>query len=317
MKDRACTLFGDTTQEELNSCIQLLALSLVQHRAKCAFVPFRESIEHMRPGDESEEIAGLFVESSSVMEEALEAVRILAAEPPPEPEPETPAEPLEKRRQLRINVTAPIKVLWPSQDIPTRANLKDISWGGAAFVVDEVRMDSGDTLQLLLPGTKGSPINIEAKVLRTWKLDDGQGEGVAVRFSSLATTDEDELEEVLKLLAQSADSDGLRQHARLTQRLDIQFHGADDLHATLDDISAGGLGVTVPDPLQIGQSIQAVISTLDEECSLKLRARVVRLEPVKMGNVELYHAGLKFEHHSEELAELTSKLIDEMVSGRR
>ena len=78
-----------------------------------------------------------------------------------------------------------------------------------------------------------------------------------------------------------------------------------------------GLGVTVPDPLQIGQSIQAVISTLDEDCSLKLRARVVRLEPVKMGNVELYHAGLKFEHPSEELAELTSKLIDEMVSGRR
>jgi hypothetical protein len=40
------------------------------------------------------------------------------------------------------------------------------------------------------------------------------------------------VEEVLKLLAQSSDSEGLRQHARPTQRLDIQFDG-DEYHATL------------------------------------------------------------------------------------
>jgi c-di-GMP-binding flagellar brake protein YcgR len=117
-------------------------------------------------------------------------------------------------------------------------------------------------------------------------------------------------------LAESADSNGLRQHARLTQRLDIQFDG-DELHATLEDISAGGLGVTVPDPLQIGQSLQAVISTFDEDYTLKLRARVVRQEPIKMGKTELYHAGLKFEHPSEELNQLTRELVRKMaVSGR-
>ena len=65
----------------------------------------------------------------------------------------------------------------------------------------------------------------------------------------------------------------------MTQRLDIQFDGAQELQSTLDDISSGGLGITVPDPLQLGQSVQTVISTLDESCSLKLRARVVRQEP--------------------------------------
>ena len=80
----------------------------------------------------------------------------------------------------------------------------------------------------------------------------------------------------------------------------------------------GGLGITVPDPLQIGQSLQAVISTLDESCSLKLRARVVRQDSQKFGNMEFYHAGLKFEQPSEELHELTSELIRTMstLGGR-
>jgi c-di-GMP-binding flagellar brake protein YcgR len=316
MTQRANSLLGDATQEELNACIRLLAMSVVQHRAASGFVPFRDSALHLRADHSCPEKAGLFVQTRDLVEEALETVRVLAAATPQE-SPEAPdATPTEKRKQMRINVTAPVTLLWTGTDETSRARLQNISWGGAAIRVDSVPAGAGDTLQLLLPGTRGEPINIGAKVLRTWELSDGQGTGIAVRFSSLATRDEDELEEVLKLLAQSADSDGLRQHARLTQRLDIQFDGADELHATLDDISAGGLGVTVPDPLEIGQSLQAVISTLNEDCTLKLRARVVRLEPVTMGNVALYQAGLKFEHPIEELTELTGKLINEMVAKR-
>ena len=85
------------------------------------------------------------------------------------------------------------------------------------------------------------------------------------------------------------------------------------MQATLEDISTGGLGITVPDPLQLGQSFQAVVSTLDESCTLKLCARVVHQEPVKIGNVELYHVGLEFEHPSEELRKRTRELILEMA----
>jgi c-di-GMP-binding flagellar brake protein YcgR len=316
MKRNSDSLLGEATQEELIACVRLLAMNVVQHRAADSFVAIRDTAEHLRPGSHNAVKAGLMMSGRSAVEEALELVRVIAAEPPPEPTPEEPSEPEEKRRQLRINVTAPIKLIWPGEDIPIDAKLQNISWGGAAITVSEVRMDKGDTLQILLPGTKGTPINIEAKSLRSWKLDQGEGEGIAVRFSSLATQDEDELEDVLKLLAQSADAEGLRQHARLTQRLDIQFDG-DELHATLEDISAGGLGVTVPDPLQIGQSLQAVVSTLDEAFSLKLRARVVRQDAIEMGSTKLYQAGLKFEHPSEELNQLTRDLLGQMVANGR
>lgn len=310
MAGRAKTILSDATPDELVACIRLLALSVMQHREKSGFVPIKESVEYFKPGNNSKDKAMLFMQSRNIVEEALEVVRILAAEAKPE---EVEEELTDKRKQLRISVTAPVRLLWPGDNESTKVNLQNISWGGASITTDKVRTHSGDTLKILLPGIKSSTIIIEAKVLRTWELSASQGEGIAVRFSSLATKDQDEFEDVLKMLAQSEDNVGLRQNARLTQRLDIQFSGADELHATLDDISAGGLGVTVPDPLQIGQSLEAVISTLDEGCTLKLRARVVRLEPVKMGKIELYQAGLKFEHPSRELNNLTRELIVQLA----
>ena len=317
MAGPAKILLSDTTQKEQAASIRLLALSLAQHRTKLDFVPLRSSAEHFKPKSNSKEKAGLFMQSRDIIEEALEIVRVLAAEAPPEEASASEEKLSEKRKQLRISVTAPIKLLWPGYDEPINAHLQNISWGGASITVDKAPTHSGDTVRVLLPGISSSTINIEAKVLRTWELSASQGEGIAIRFSSLATKDQNEFEDVLKLLAQSEDNAGLRQHARLTQRLDIQFEGPDELHATLDDISAGGLGVTVPDPLQIGQSLEAVISTLDEACTLKLRARVVRLEPVKMGNIDLYHAGLKFEHPSRELNNLTRELIVQLAGTQK
>jgi Tfp pilus assembly protein PilZ len=77
------------------------------------------------------------------------------------------------------------------------------------------------------------------------------------------------------------------------------------------------MGITVPDPVQIGQSLQIVISTLDESCSLKLRARVVRQEPLKLRSTVVYRVGLKFEHPSEELKKRTNELISKMATMRK
>lgn len=313
MSGRGKTLLSDATQEELASCIRLLALSVAHHRSKSEFIPLRDSAEILKPKNTSKEKAPLIINSRDLVEEALELVRVLAAEAPARPEKVEDEEPAEKRKQMRISVASPIRLIWPGAGEPLTAKLQNISWGGASIIVENVHLHSGDTLNILLPGINSPNINLEAKVLRTWKLSASDGEGMAVRFSSIATRDQDEFEEVLKKFAASGDNEGLREHARLTQHLDIQFDGPDELHATLDDISAGGLGVTVPDPLQIGQSLESVISTTDGGFSLKLRARVVRLEPLKMGSVELYHAGLKFEHPSRELNNLTKELISQLV----
>lgn len=317
MTARAKNLLSGATQEELESCIKLLALSVAHHRQKSEFVSLRDSAAYLAPSNISKKKATLFIQSRDVVGEAIETVRKLAAEAPPKKETAVEEELTEKRKQLRISVTTPVKLIWPGSTDPVSARLQNVSWGGASIIVDKTHLQSGDTFRILIPGASSDAINLEAKVLRTWSLTSSQGEGMAVRFSSIAARYQDEFENTLKQLAQSGDNNGLREHARLTQHLDIQFDGPDELHATLDDISAGGMGVTVPDPLQIGQSLESVISTMDGKFSLKLRARVVRLEPIKMGKISLYQAGLKFEHPPRELNMLTRELIEKMAKTQR
>ena len=319
MKEHAHELIEEATPQELLSCIQLLAISVVQHRAKCGFVTLRKSTEQLLAPVEETGATGLYVQSKEVLEEALEMVRTLAAAPASTPAPEagSTSAPAESRTQFRIKVAVPIKILWPQDAKPVNAKLIDISWGGASIAVDETKIDSGDTLQIILPRSQGGSISMEAKILRTWQQPDGTGIGMATRFSKLSTRDEAKLEEILEHLAQSADDEGQRSHARLTQRLDIQFDGEQELLSTLDDISTGGLGITVPDPVHIGQSLQIVISTLNESCYLKLRARVVRQEALKMRATQVYRVGLKFEHPTEELKRRTGELISKMAAMRQ
>lgn len=303
------------SREELEAALQLLALSIVQHRARCGFVEVRESAAEMPPTD-----AGLHSQGLDILKEALEVARGIAMDSAANPA--SAAAPMgfvENRKQLRINVRAPVKVLWDRGGEPIRARLENISWGGAALQIMNLPANAQDKLWLLLPSTRGGEIEIEATLLRTWDLENGQGHGLATRFSSMSTKGEEELEKVLERLVQSSDHDkqGQREHARLSQRLDIEFDDSNALQAALDDISAGGLGITVPEPLEIGQSLQAVISTLDGSCNLTLRAKVVRQNVLNNGSVDVYHAGLQFEHPSRELRDLTNALIQKLTLIRR
>jgi c-di-GMP-binding flagellar brake protein YcgR len=312
-------LLGEATPEELLACIQLLAVSVVQHRAKCGFVTLSKTTEQLRSTEDQAVTTGLFVQSKEVLEEALEMVRVLAAESAwkTDIDAEPSATSADNRTQYRIRISIPIKVLWPQDPKPLNAKLVDISWGGASICVEQARIDTGDTIQIILPRRQGGSISVEAKVLRVKQNPDGNSYEIATRFSKLGTRDEAKLEEILEYLSQSADDGGQRNHARLTQRLDIQFDSDQELLSTLDDISTGGLGITVPDPVQIGQSLQIVISALDESCFLKLRARVVRQDPIKYRSMVAYRVGLKFEHPSEELEKRTAELIGKMAAMRR
>ena len=297
--------------------MQLLAQSVVLHRAKFGIVTLQKSTEQLLDDPEEKADAGLFGEGKEVLEEALEIVRTLAAAPATtrDADEEFNGEPNDARTQFRISTSIQINVLLPQNSKPVSAKLENISWGGAAFVI-EAEVESGDLLRVILPRPQGGSIAVEAGVLRAWEHPCGTGRGVSVRFSSLNTRDEQKLEDILEHMAQSAEDEGQRSHARLAQRLDIEFNGIHELQSTLDDISAGGLGITVPNPLPVGQSLQTVISTIDGSCSLKLRARVVRQKPMKVRNTEFYRVGLKFEHPTEELKKRTQELIAKMATTR-
>jgi Tfp pilus assembly protein PilZ len=146
-------------------------------------------------------------------------------------------------------------------------------------------------------------------------LDSHDGLIYSVRFSKLKTADENVFEQLLEFLADSGDDTGQRKNVRLTQRIDIQYDDINELQATLEDISAGGLGITVPEPMELNQSLLAVISTTDESCQLVLRARVVRQQELESSNIKLFRVGLEFEHPTEDLKDRIKKLIQTMASA--
>jgi c-di-GMP-binding flagellar brake protein YcgR len=302
------------TRDQLSDCVRLLALNLVHHRVKFGFVPFVHSIQQICVSPEDSGATGLFVKEKQMLEEAFELVTSFRGTLLSESQTEKSSRPdfTEQRRQLRVNLLAPVKVQWPNESVPMEVELDNISWGGAAFHVAQPKGSPGDSLVIILPSSLHDSIKVEAKIVRTW--DHPAGQGIATRFSMLSTRAEAELESILELLAESEDKQGQRKHARLTHRLEIQFDDAVELRATLEDISAGGLGITVPEPLELDQSFQVVISTLDDRLSFKLRARAIRQQLVSIGDTHIYHVGLEFEHPSEELWYRTNELIREMAA---
>ena len=70
MKKSTHELLGEATPEELLACIQLLALSVVQHRAKCGFVTLSNTTEQLRSAEDQAAATGLFVQSKEEEEAA-------------------------------------------------------------------------------------------------------------------------------------------------------------------------------------------------------------------------------------------------------
>lgn len=223
-----------------------------------------------------------------------------------------PTLPSESRGQPRIQAQVPIWIGLPGSRKTQRALLANLSWGGALFHCDAVPGDVGDMLEVELPYHVREPIRIESEILRVNREEDGR-HAVAVRFSSVSTEAEAHLEKVLEMLL-SGTGGGRRRHPRLVQRLEIYFDDPADIRATLEDISHGGLAVTVPYSFSIDQSVQLTVYGRPVVRELRLRARVVNQTTVEDDKLQLFRVGLKFEHPTDELQSLIERLLKKLAS---
>lgn len=301
---------ASASREELEACARLLAVSIATHRASLGAAP----ITNDSPASASSRAPfPMSSEAAATLAEALGLVRKQGAahQAPERRPPLTPAQ--DKRRQLRISVNAPARAL----DVNAgehRVSLRNISWGGAEIRTPGDLGAQGDSVHLLLPAGKGDHIDILALILR--KAERGNETEYGLRFHSLSPQDEERLEQVLRVLLDSPGNEGRRAEARLVQRLEIEYGDAGELQATLEDISASGLMLTVPDPLEPGQSLLISLSSADCDLGLKLRARVVHQSPFGDEDFGLYRVGLEFEHPTPQLRERVEAVIRQLAMLR-
>lgn len=220
--------------------------------------------------------------------------------------------PTEGRSQPRLHAQVPIRIKSAAAVEPSRALLRDLSWGGALIHCDAKPGDPGEALEVELPYHQSGSIRIDAQILRVTEVEGGRW-AVAVRFSRISPAAEEHLEKVLQLLLNKSEN-GQRQHPRLAQRLELYFDDPADIRATLEDVSRGGLSVTVPYSFSSGQSVQLTIQGGAAIGELRLRARVVHQSRLDDEKYELYRVGLEFEHPTGELQELVERLLEKLLS---
>jgi hypothetical protein len=221
---------------------------------------------------------------------------------------------IEKRSQPRIKVSVCCRVL-DADGFSHVAMLKDISWGGAALEVQSPICVPGMQVRVVLPWKDTDELEMHGEVLRTWEKSPGS-HGFSVRFSCVTLEDEKRLSQILQLLLQRGDDDGQRRHARVAYRIEILYGDGGDMRATLEDISQGGAMLTIlPNPVEVGQSIQLYLGPTFGQAGLTLRARVVRREALMSSGQEFFRVGLVFEHPTLELRGRVSDLLERLVAS--
>jgi c-di-GMP-binding flagellar brake protein YcgR len=303
---------------QLADCARLLAVSIAHHRAKFGVVPISSTSAETKRSPLSAAGIGLQQAREQTLVEALDVLRREAhtqtSLAPIQAESMDVCSAIDKRHQLRISIAAPIEIRALDSGQIWKATLHNISWGGAALRCDERLVAVGTRIALLLPAAGKRRIDIEAQVQRD-SLVDGKHE-YGVRFDSLDPDDEEHLLEVLTILMASPDVEQRRSEVRLVQRLEIEYGDAGEFCATLEDISTNGMMLTVPDPIEIGDSLLVSLSSADTPFALNLRARVMHQTLIEGNDIDMYRVGLQFEHPSERLRERITSVLQELAVVR-
>jgi c-di-GMP-binding flagellar brake protein YcgR len=306
---------GSGSHEELLACAKLLALSVAEHRAKFGVIPLASHAVQIEKLVQFPHTPGLSDAASAAFSEALQLVKtrpLKTSEQKLQADVLVADEGNDKRRQLRISVTAPVQLSDPANDWLLSATIQNISWGGAAVRCKEFSGKLEQRVCLHLPAGRNQKIAILATILR---IEEAHGEPIyGLRFDSLAPEDEERLQQVLKILMSSPQHGERRAEARLVQRLEIEYGDAGEFSATLEDISASGLMLTVPEPLEINQSLLVSLSSADTPFNLSLRARVMHQTKVGNEDFEMYRVGVQFEHPDAQLKQRVSAVLEQLAA---
>jgi hypothetical protein len=187
--------------------------------------------------------------------------------------------------------------LFPGLQQPVEAMSQDLSWGGAQFVGRLPVSDPRGRVRLVFPWRGDDKVSIDADVVRAQRLESGDHQ-VAVRFASLSPRNQGRLDKLLTML-DVADRSGGGGSSPLVLELEVDVPDATSMREMLGQIAAGSLSITVKEGYQAGQSIRLSLRGAGELPSVKLRARVMTIEPFGGGgftDIPLSTLKLGFEH---------------------
>jgi c-di-GMP-binding flagellar brake protein YcgR len=216
----------------------------------------------------------------------------------------------ENRVHARIHVSTTITIASPGGNI--EATLRDVSKGGARFVTPKPVGRVGETIELFLPSLMGEDITVMAEVIRSTEGADGHT--VAVRFDAVDPAMRQPLNDLIEVLL-TATGGGQRSSPRISRRMDIRFGQLGELRAILEDISRGGLAMTVAAPLVLYEDLEVTVPDTIGEQLLIVRARVVHQRAIEVDGETVYRVGLEFSNLRTETRRCLNDLLKTVVES--
>lgn len=199
----------------------------------------------------------------------------------------------EQRVHSRVQVLTEIDVSWAGRRV--KAELRDISKGGARFVCAPFSGGVGSVLEMFLASLTGVEIGIAAEVVRIIPSDEGTQ--VAVRFSAVAPEMRPaliELIEVLVTTSSNPDSNAVPRLPRPQRRMEIQCQQPADLRDVLRDIAGGQISMAVEEPMALHEPLEIAVPDLLGNPMLMLRGAVISQISVVEDGAPFYEVQLEF-----------------------
>jgi c-di-GMP-binding flagellar brake protein YcgR len=218
----------------------------------------------------------------------------------------------EQRVHARIHVSTKIDVVSTSGE-RLEAELRDLSKGGARFEAPAQVGQVGETIELYLPSLTGGEVSVHGQIIRH-QMTPGGAHTFAVRFDDVDEAKRDQLLELIDVLLQ-ASGGGKRAHPRVARRIEIRFGQLEDLRAILEDISEGGLLMTVNEPLVLHEEIDLTVPDLAGGELIILHARVVNQRAVPREGGQSYRVGLEFTSVRPETKRVIRALLETVVEA--
>ncbi len=197
----------------------------------------------------------------------------------------------EQRVHSRIHVSSQIEVSCDRGMV--EAELKDLSMGGARFEVAIPVGAVGDTVELFLPSLDRNEIVVMAEIVRH-QVEPGDRHAFAVRFDLVEPAMQQALVDLLGILLSSGSGGEARAHPRVARRIEIRFGQLEELRGILENISSGGLMMTVHEPLVLYEELDVTVPDLSGGELLILHAKVVNQRAVTREDRGMSRVGLEF-----------------------
>ena len=199
----------------------------------------------------------------------------------------------EQRVHSRIQVSTSIEVKADGGGPRRPAVLKDLSKGGARFVVAGTLGGPGAQIALFLPSLSGPDISVTAVIIRA--TPGPEGHTVACRFDEVAPEMRQPLLDLIEVLLSTSGAQS-RRYARVARRMDLSFVNLHELRGILEDIATGELTMTISEPLVLYEELDMTIPDTSGDQLFIVHAKVVsqRVVPAIDGVTELsYRVGLE------------------------